>query len=90
MSKNPRRGNKRKDVKCEVIKEFPITPDERRKEVLAYTVCVNGLFFNGNAAMLIPHLKNDHGMSFEQIKIGIDEMRKEVGPCFDGWEKFYV
>lgn len=81
--------NKRKDFDVEVFKEFPIAPGECRKEVLAYTVCVNGLFFNGDAVMLIPHLKNDHGMSFEQIKIGIDEMRKEVGSCFDGWEDFY-
>lgn len=89
MSKVPRHVNRRKKAEFGVIQEFPIVPGECRKEVLAYTICVNGLFFNGDMTALIPHLKNDHCMSFEQIKIGIDEVRREVGDCFEGWEKFY-
>lgn len=94
MSKVRRHVVKRKGNSCSglCIREEPVLPDEKRKEFLASTICFNAIFFNGDASSLIPHLKNDHGMSFEQIKIGIDEIRAVSGDpdCFKGWECYYL
>lgn len=92
MSKLRRKFVKRNGNACSGLcfREDKVLPDERRKEVLAATICLNALFFDGDLASLIPHLERDHGMSFEQIKIGIDEIRSETGDCFEGWEYYYT
>lgn len=86
-----RRGNrcKKPEISIDRIQERPVDADERGKVVLAVTIAMNALYMGGDTAALIHHLKDDHGMSFEQIGIGIDEIRSEEGYCFEDWEKHY-
>lgn len=94
MSKVRRHVVKRNSNACSglCIREDPVLPGERRKEFLASTICINALFCGGDVAALIPHLKDDHGMSFEQIQIGIDEIRNGTGDpdCLNGWECYFL
>lgn len=91
MSKIRRHSVKRKGNACSgiCIRDEPLLPGERRKEVLAVTVCINSICMGGDVGALILHLRDDHGMTFEQIQIGIDEIRSETGECFEGWESYY-
>jgi len=86
-----RRGSrcKKPEISVDRIQERPVNADERDKVVLAVTIAMNAFYMGGDIPALIHHLKDDHGMSFEQIKIGIDEIRSEEGDCFEGWEKHY-
>lgn len=73
-----------------VFEDFPVSRDEMDPEKLAASICVNSLFMGGDTKKLIDHMQHDHGFSFEQINIGITEIRKITGDCFDGWEKFFT
>lgn len=94
MSKVRRHVVKRKGDACSglCIREDPVLPGEMCKELLASTICINAFFYGGDVVALIPHLRDAHGMSFEQIKIGIDEIRNgsKDPECFKGWENCYV
>lgn len=94
MSKVRRHVVKRKGNACSglCIREDQVQSGEMRKEVLASTICFNAIFFNGDVSSLIPHLKEDHGMSFEQIQIGVDEIRNGTGDpdCLKGWECYFL
>lgn len=89
MPKANRSAKKNLEVEVLRFREYPIDSNERDKEILAYTISVNALFFNGDTAALIPHLRDSHCMSFEQIDIGITEIRACTGDCLENWEKFY-
>ena len=64
----------------------------RQAEKMAGLVATD-LFFMGSVASLIPHLKDAHGLSKDQIKLGVDYLIDDGGDplrvVFDGWEKYY-
>lgn len=70
---------------------FSITDlDRSNSEDIAFEICRDAMFFNGDASQLIPHLRDAHCMSFEQIQIGINEINQsENCDAFPGWEKYF-
>ena len=72
------------------LQEPCLSPGETDPEALAAVVALNYVFFNGNPSLLIPHLKHDHGFSFEQIQIGVDELRCSTECCvLPHWEVYF-
>lgn len=88
MSKIGRGKRFRNKEKSSVYDEDPISIIENDPLELAQIICMNSIFC-GNLKDLIIHLKEEHGLTFEQIKIGMDEIRKTEKNRFTGWEAYF-
>ncbi len=88
MSKDKRR--KTPSGQITVFKDKPVPKDETNPETLAESICVNLLFMGGDDEALIHHMQFDHGFSFEQLDLGINEIRRVTGDCFEEWEQYFT
>ena len=72
---------------CDVIvfEEPVVRSNEKDPVVLALVIYNNLMFFGCDPSVAVPHLRDDHKMSFEQLKIGMCE----IGVPSDLWEKYY-
>ena len=86
------KANQRKSKSDEVMifKDSPVSKDETNPQVLAESICVNYILMGGDDQALIRHMQFDHGFSFAQLEIGINEIRKSEGTCFENWESYFT
>lgn len=86
------KANQRKSKSDEmmIFKDTPVSKGETNPRVLAESICVNYILMGGDDQALIRHMQFDHGFSFAQLEIGINEIRKSEGDCFENWESYFT